>query len=119
LKDRIFTIQELINEEFLFLWKVPNLKWNIKNIGNKQDIGSTIFSVFSLFKNNNYIYFIENVLKHVIEILNNLEVDNKNVGFFKINISQKIQSDDKLLKIFKFNKLMKILRLSLTNLEVY
>jgi len=73
---------------------------------------------FLIVQNNNYIYFIENVLKRVIEILDNLEVDNKNVGLFKTNISQIIQSDDKLLKIFKFNKVMKILRLSLTNLEV-
>jgi len=39
-------MKELINEEFLYLWKVPDLTWNIQSVGTKQDIGLFMNFIF-------------------------------------------------------------------------
>ena len=43
-KERIFTLNDLLNEEFLYLWKVPDLSWNVKDVAPKDRIGlSSVF----------------------------------------------------------------------------
>ncbi|CAG2115372.1 unnamed protein product, partial [Medioppia subpectinata] len=39
-KERVYTLKDLLSEEFLYLWKVPDFKWKVNDIGNKEDIGS-------------------------------------------------------------------------------
>ena len=45
-KERIFTLNGLLSEEFLYLWKVPDLSWNVNDVGPKGRIG--LSSVFDM-----------------------------------------------------------------------
>jgi glutamyl/glutaminyl-tRNA synthetase len=96
-KDRIFTLNELLSSEFMFLWKIPQFTWSIKKIGSKTDI--------------------ETVLNQIINLMQNYDTENET--FTTQNISLKLKSiyQTYLSNVMKSSSVMKVLRLSLTNSE--
>ncbi|CAG2162308.1 unnamed protein product [Oppiella nova] len=41
-KERIFTLKELLNEEFIYLWKVPDFKWKVSDIATHEEFGKNL-----------------------------------------------------------------------------
>ncbi|XP_054167288.1 probable glutamate--tRNA ligase, mitochondrial [Oppia nitens] len=94
-KERIFTLKDLLSEEFLYLWKVPDFSWNVNQVATAEECAKVLETVIYLLENLN-----ENDCnaKYIYEIIRN-------------------EFNDKFVNVIKFKKFMKILRLSLTNIE--
>jgi len=94
-KERIFTLKELLNEEFIYLWKVPDFKWKVSDIATHEEFESVLNSMIDL-----------------LESLEENEVNSKDI----YQVIRKLYNE-KHSNLIGFKKFMKILRLCLTNLE--